>query len=435
MERLEIGFAGVFAILALIGIRVPIGVAMGSTAFFGIWAMMGLRPAVGITKAVPFTLIGDWNLSAIPMFLFMGFVAVEAGLTKSLFGAARIFLSRIPGGLASSTVFASALFGAASGSSVATSAAFSRIAVPEMLGARYNPGLATGSVAASGTLAALIPPSVLMIVYCLLVDTSINTLFMAGFIPGILTAIAFITMITIRCTLNPDLAPRVTETYSRAEKMALLRDAWPLPAVTFIVMGGIFTGAFTATESGAVGAFLACVIAAMRGRLNVPMLKRSVVDTAAGTSAIFVIVVGAALFARFIALATIPQWVMGFFDGYSTMTVVILICIILVLLGTFMEEISIMLLTMPVLVPLLVSHGIDLTWFGILVIKLMTIGLISPPVGMNVFVIKSSLGDRVSLNQIFGGVTWFIVVDLIVLSLLIAFPIISLWLPNQMAAF
>ncbi|RYG95344.1 MAG: TRAP transporter large permease subunit, partial [Alphaproteobacteria bacterium] len=194
MERLEIGFIGVFAILALIGIRVPLGVAMGSTAFFGIWAMMGLNPAIGITKAIPFTLIGDWNLSAIPMFLFMGFVAVEAGLTRGLFGAARIFLARIPGGLASSTVFASALFGAASGSSVATSAAFSRIAVPEMLDSKYDPGLATGSVAASGTLAALIPPSVLMIVYCLLVDTSINTLFMAGVVPGILTAVAFIAM-------------------------------------------------------------------------------------------------------------------------------------------------------------------------------------------------------------------------------------------------
>lgn len=433
MERIEIGFAGVGMILLLIGIRVPIGVAMGSTAFFGIWAMMGWKPAVGITKAIPFTQIGDWNLSAIPMFLFMGFVAVEAGLTRSLFGVARIFLARIPGGLASSTVFASALFGAASGSSVATSAAFSRIAVPEMLDSKYNPGLATGAVAASGTLAALIPPSVLMIVYCLLVDTSINTLFMAGFIPGLLTALAFIAMITIRCMLNPSLAPRHVEPISRAEKMALMRDAWPLPVITLIVMGGIFTGAFTATESGAVGAFLACVIAASRRKLSFPILKRCVIETASGTSAIFMIVLGAALFARFIALATIPTWVTSFFDGYQTMTIVLWICVILLLMGTFMEEISIMLLTMPVLVPLLAQHDVDLTWFGILVIKLMTIGLISPPVGMNVFVIKTSLGDRVTLNQIFGGVTWFIAVDFIVLAALIAFPQISLWLPSLMA--
>jgi tripartite ATP-independent transporter DctM subunit len=220
---------------------------------------------------------------------------------------------------------------------------------------------------------------------------------------------------------------------TRAEKWALLRDAWPLPVVTAIVMGGIFTGAFTATESGAVGAFLACVIAALRGRLNRPMLVRSVIDTAAGTSAIFMIVLGAALFARFVALATIPNWVMGFFEGYDTLTIILLICVLLVLMGTFMEEISIMLLTMPVLVPLLHQHGVDLTWFGILVIKLMTIGLISPPVGMNVFVIKTSLGDRVSLNQIFAGVSWFIAVDLLVLALLIGFPQIALWLPGMMS--
>ncbi|MCB5410403.1 TRAP transporter large permease [Pseudogemmobacter faecipullorum] len=434
MERLEIGFAGVAMILVLIGIRVPIGVAMGSTAFFGIWAMMGFNPAVGIAKAVPFTLIGDWNLSAIPMFLFMGFVAVEAGLSKGLFGAARIFLARIPGGLASSTVFASALFGAASGSSVATSAAFSRIAVPEMLKGKYDPGLATGSVAAAGTLAALIPPSVLMIVYCLLVDTSINTVFMAGVVPGILTAVAFIGMITIRCMLNPNLAPRYTDTTSRAEKIRLLRDAWPLPVITAIVMGGIFSGAFTATESGAVGAFLACLIAFIRGTMSFGLLKRSLIDTAVGTSAIFMIVVGAALFTRFVALATIPTWVMTFFDGMSPTMVVVLICLILILMGTFMEEISIMLLTMPVLLPLLISLNIDLTWFGILVIKVMTIGLISPPVGMNVFVIKSSLGDKVTINQIFGGVSWFIAIEFVMLAVLIAWPQITLWLPNLMLA-
>ena len=302
-----------------------------------------------------------------------------------------------------------------------------------MLKGGYNPGLATGSVAASGTLAALIPPSVLMIVYCLLVDTSINTVFMAGVVPGIMTALAFIMMITIRCMLNPNLAPRYTDNTTRAEKFALLRDAWPLPLVTAIVMGGIFSGAFTATESGAVGAFLACLIALVRGRLSFGLLKRSLIDTAAGTSAIFMIVVGAALFTRFVALATIPTWVMTFFDGMDPTLVVILICLVLIVMGTFMEEISIMLLTMPVLVPLLTQLGIDLTWFGILVIKVMTIGLISPPVGMNVFVIKSSLGDKVTINQIFGGVTWFIVVDFMVLAALISWPQISLWLPGMMA--
>lgn len=433
MERIEIGFMGLFAVLALIGVRVPIGAAMGGTAFVGIWAMMGWKPAVGIAKAVPFHLLGDWNLSAIPMFLLMGFIAVEAGLTRGLFGAARIFLARIPGGLASSTVVASALFASASGSSVATAAAFSRIAVPEMLNAKYQPGLATASVAAAGTLGALIPPSVLMIVFGLLMDTSISTLFVAGIIPGILTALMFIVLITVRCYLNPNLAPPMEIKASAEEKRALIADAWPLPVLIAGVMGGIFTGVFTATEAGAAGAFLAFVIALLRGRLSGAMMRKALIDTAAGSSTIFVIMLGAALFARFVALATLPNWVMGFFDGYSTIMVVLLVCGLFIILGAFLESISIMLLTLPVLGPLLVSHDINMIWFGILTIKLLEIGLVTPPVGLNVFVIKSAMGSRVSLGTIFKGVGWFLAADFVTLALLIAFPVITLWLPSLMA--
>lgn len=433
MDRIEIGFLGIGLVLALIGVRVPIGAAMGGTAFLGIWAMMGWRPAVGIAKAVPFHLIGDWNLSAIPMFLLMGFIAVEAGLTRGLFGAARILLSWLPGGLASSTVAASALFASASGSSVATAAAFSRIAVPEMLGSNYNKGLATGSVAAAGTLGALIPPSVLMIVFGLLLNTSISTLFIAGIIPGILTAVMFLGMITIRCAMNPSLAPKVQVKVTSEEKRALIADAWPLPVLILGVMGGIFAGIFTATEAGAAGAFLAFLLALVRGRLNFGIMKRALVDTAAGTSEIFVVMLGAALFARFVALATIPDFVISFFDGYSTFTVIMLICILFLILGAFLESISIMLLCLPVLGPLLVAHDVNLIWFGVLTIKLLEIGLVTPPMGMNVFVIKSSMGNRVTLGEIFKGVSWFILIDLVTLGLLIAFPVISLWLPAFMA--
>lgn len=432
MERIEIGFMGIGLVLMLIGIRVPIGAAMGGTAFLGIWAMMGWRPAVGITKAVPFHLIGDWNLSAIPMFLFMGFIAVEGGLTRGLFGAARIFLARIPGGLASSTVVASALFASASGSSVASAAAFSRISVPEMLRSRYDMGLATGSVAAAGTLGALIPPSVLMIVYGLMLDTSISTLFIAGIIPGLLTALAFILLITVRCIAKPELAPRVREDIPAAEKRALLKDAWPLPVLILGVMGGIFSGIFTATEAGAVGAFLAFALTLLRRRLTLGIFRKALFDTASGTSEIFMVVLGAALFSRFIALATIPDYVVGLLGDYPTMTVIIMICVLFIVMGAFLESISIMLLTLPVLGPLLVAHDINLIWFGVLTIKLLEIGLVTPPMGMNVFVIKSSLGDRVRLGQIFRGVSWFIAIDMGVLALLVAFPIISLWLPGLM---
>lgn len=432
MERIEIGFMGIAALLALIGLRVPIGAAMGGTAFVGIWAMMGWNPAVGISKAVPFNLIGDWNLSAIPMFLLMGFIAVEAGLTRGLFGAARVFLARIPGGLASSTVVASALFASASGSSVASAAAFSRIAVPEMLELRYQPGLATGAVAAAGTLGALIPPSVLMIVYGMLLDTSISSLFIAGIIPGILTAFMFILLITVRCILKPSLAPRVRIQTTMAEKLSLLADAWPLPVLILGVVGGIFAGIFTATEAGAIGAFLAFLLALMRGRLNLPMMTRALRDTAAGTAEIFMVVLGAALFARFVALATLPNFLIESLAGYSTLTVLLLICALFLVLGAFLESISIMLLCLPVLGPLLHAHDVNLIWFGVLTIKLLEIGLVTPPMGMNVFVIKSALGGRVSLSEIFRGSGWFIAIDLVTLGLLIAFPILSLWLPNLM---
>lgn len=432
MERIEIGFMGIAFMLALIGFRVPIGAAMGGTAFVGIWAMMGWRPAVGIAKAVPFHLIGDWNLSAIPMFLLMGFIAVEAGLTRGLFGAARILLAWLPGGLATSTVLASALFASASGSSVATSAAFSRIAVPEMLNAGYNRGLATGSVAAAGTLGALIPPSILMIVFGMLMDTPIKALFIAGIIPGILTAVMFIVLITVRCMLNPSLAPRVKVEVTPEEHRLLISDSWPLPILILGVMGGIFSGIVTATEAGAAGAFLAFLLAVSRKRLSYQMFRRALIDTAKGTSEIFMVMLGAALFARFVGFATIPTWIIGALDGFSTLEVILLICVIFLLLGAFLESISIMLLCLPVLGPVLAVHDVNLIWFCVLTIKLLEVGLVTPPMGMNVFVIKSAMGDRVSLGEIFRGVSWFIGIDLVTLGLLIAFPALSLWLLTLM---
>lgn len=432
MERIEIGLIGIAVVLGLIGIRVPIGAAMGGTAFIGTWMMMGWKPATGIVKAVPFTLIGDWNLSAIPMFLLMGFIAVEAGLTKGLFGAARVLLTWLPGGLASSTVVASALFSSASGSSVATSAAFGRIASPEMLSAGYDKGLATGSVAAAGTLGALIPPSVLMIVFGIILNTPINALFVAGIIPGILTAVMFIGLITVRCILKPSLAPVVKVDVTREEKRALIADAWPLPVLIIGVMGGIFAGIVTATEAGAAGAFLALTLALLRGRMTMPILSKSLIETAAATAEIFVVVLGAALFSRFIGLATIPNWIIGAFDGFQTWQVLLFICVLFIVMGAFLETISIMLLTLPILGPLLVAHDVNLIWFGILTVKLLEIGLVTPPMGMNVFVIKSALGNQIKLGEIFRGVSWFIMVDLITLALLMLFPIITLWLPSLM---
>lgn len=432
MDPLLIGVAGICLLLVFIVMRFPIGIAMGLVGFLGVVMIIGVKPAIGVAKAVPYELVGDWNLSAVPMFLLMGYFASAAGLTRGLFRAARIFLGKVPGGLASATVLASALFASASGSSVATAAAFSRIAVPEMLKAGYMPSLATASVASAGTLGSLIPPSVLLIIYGLITDLSIGTLFVAAVVPGLLSAIVYIAMITIRCKLNPALAPRIQETYTAEERKEAIKDIWPLPLLIAGVLGGIFTGIFTATEAGAVGAFLAVVIAVSRGQFSLKIAEKALFDTAVSTSAIFIIVVGAAIFSRFIALSTLPVWVTSSLSGFDFITVIILICIVYLILGCFMESISIMLLTLPVLTPLLEGFGIDMIWFGVLVVKLLEIGLITPPLGLNVYVIRSSLGKSVTLGTIFKGVTWFIVADMFTVACMIAFPILTLWLPSFM---
>lgn len=434
LDRSTVGLIGVVVTLLLVFARVPIGVAMGAVGVCGIAALTSWNAAIGISKAIPYEIIGDWNLSAVPMFLLMGYIATAAGLTQGLFAATRIFFGRVPGAMASSTVIASALFSSAAGSSVATAAAFSRISVPEMLNARYDPALATGTVAAAGTLGSMIPPSVLMIVYGILADVSIAQMFMAGLVPGLLTAFMFIAYVTLRVLRNPSLAPPDPTRYDAAAKRRALLDVWPLPVLILGVLGGIFSGLFTATEAGAIGAALACVIAALKRAMHWHVIRQALRDTAEGTASIFIIVVGAAIFSRFMSFSQLPgamaQWMLSMTD--STLAMILAISLIYLLLGTVLEGISLMLLTIPLLLPLLEASDVHMVWFGILVIKLLEIGLCTPPVGMNVYVIKSALGQRVPLGTIFRGVGGFILVDLCTLGLLIAFPQIALWLPTSL---
>lgn len=258
---------------------------------------------------------------------------------------------------------------------------------------------------------------------------------MAGIVPGVLTAFMFIAYVTTRAVLNPRLAPRDTTVYSKQEKAEALRDLWPMPLIILCVLGGIFSGIFTATEAGAIGAAIACVIAAARKGLTRATMLQALKDTAEGTSTIFIIVVGASIFSRFMSFSQLPAemsyWMMDITT--SPITLLLAVAVVYLLLGTVLESVSIMLLTIPLFMPMLQASGIDLIWFGIIVIKLLEIGLCTPPVGMNVYVIKSALGGQVPLGTIFRGVGWFIAIDLLTLGLLIAFPRISLWLPSLMA--
>lgn len=434
MDNVTIGFIGLGAGLLLIALRIQIGVALGVVSFFGIATILNMRAAWGILTAVPYNFVGDWSLTAIPMFLLMGYVASASGLSAGLFRAMRIFLSRLPGGLAITSVGACALLSAASGSSVATSSAFAKIATPEMLRYRYDPGLASGVVASAGTLGSLIPPSILLLLYGYIAEVSVARLFMAGFLPGLLSAFMFCAMIIIRVRLKPSLAPAVTETFTRQDKLAAVREVWPLPVLIVAVLLGIFLGFFTPTEAGGVGALFAIGIAAVRRTLNWPILRQAITETLSGTASIFMVVIGTVLLARFMALSGVPTFLANalLVTGADQLLVIGMVVVLYLILGCFLDSIGILLLTLPIVLPLATGVGMDLIYFGIILVKLLEIGLVTPPVGLNVYVIKGALGSLISLPTIFRGVGWFVVADLITLGFLIAFPAISIWLPSLM---
>lgn len=432
LTREAIGFIGIFVLLVMIFLRVPVGVALATVSVGGIFAILGERPAIGLLSSTPYDFTAHWTLSSIPMFLFMGYLCYHAGLTTGLFRLARLWLSWLPGGLSVASIQGSALFAAVTGSSLACTAAMGRIAVPEMLKAGYDKGLATGTVAAAGTIGSMIPPSILLIIYGIFVEESIAALFMGALIPGIMTAVFYSLMVVVRCWLNPSLAPKVHEDITWGERFSAFADTWPVIVLIIGVFGGLFTGVFTPTEAGAVGAALAFLIGLMKRALSWPVLKGAIGETLRTTATIFLIAIGAQLLTRFFALAGTTQiladWIGN--PAYSQLQVILIISLILILLGMLLDPIGIMLLTIPILLPVLEARDINLIWFGVLMAKFLEIGFITPPVGLNVFVVKGIVGDLVPIHKIFTGIIWFVVMDFFIIAALIAFPQIVLWLPG-----
>ena len=432
MSNLDIGIWGTAIALVLIALRVPIGLALGLVSVVGISLMFNMNVAWGMISATPFDFVGQWELSAAPMFLLMGYLCSTTDMTRGLFLALRYYLARLPGGLAITSVGACAFFAAASGSSVATASAMSRMAVPEMLNNGYDRGLATGTIAASGTLGSLIPPSVLLILYGVYAQVSVGQLFMAALIPGILSAFLYIAMIMVRVWLNPALAGPVAVKPTPEERAAALRDVWPLPALIFCVLGGIFSGIFSPTEAGALGVTAALVISAVRRKLTRRALLDAISQAVSSTAAIFIILVGSLFFTRFLALSGVPRAFSEAILSVSTEIwwILFAVAVIYLVLGMLIDSIGLLLLTLPIMLPLVGASGIDAIWFGIIVIKLLEMGLITPPIGLNVYMINAALNNRVTLPEIFRGITWFLVMDVVALVLIMAFPIIALWLPS-----
>lgn len=428
----EIGLGGIAVLLVLILLRIPIGISLITVSFGGIWMLLGARPAWGILTAIPYDFASSWALTSVPMFLLMGFFCYHAGLTTGLFEAARKWLSVLPGGLAIASVFGSAGFAAVTGSSVACAAAMGKIAVPEMMRYGYDSRLSTGTVAAAGTIGALIPPSIIMIIYGIFAQVPITQLFLGGIVAGLLTAAGYVTVIVVISLLRPELAPRVEDRVSLSERMAALREVWPVLLLIAGVFGGLFSGVFTPTEAGAAGALFSVVISAAKRTLNWSAFWEALDETARTTAAIFVIAIGASLLTRFLTLSGAAKFLSAYVIslGADPLTLMLGIALMYLILGMFLEPIGAMLLTIPVLLPIMDSTGLSLVWFGVVLTKFLEIGMITPPIGLNVFVIKGVVGELVSTTRIFHGVLWFLLSDLIVVAALMAFPQIVLYLPS-----
>lgn len=432
MTDVQVGLVGIGLLLTLIALRVPIGVTMITVSFTGIWYLMGWNVAWGSLGVIPYQFSTNWVLSSVPMFLLLGFICYHARLTEGLFRAARMWLSGVPGGLAISGILGCAGFASVCGSSVACSAAMGRIAVPEMMKQRYSAELATGTVAAGGTIGALIPPSIIMILYGIIAQTSITDLFLGGVAIGLITMVSYILVILIRVKLNPELAPSTKEDIPMADKIAALKDVWPILLVMLGIFGGLFSGIFTPTEAGAIGAFLSCVVALIARQLTWERFKNAILETLLTTTGLLIIGIGASLLQRFLALSGAGTYISELIIGQNADIAWVLLGIVMIylLLGMFLEPIGAMLLTLPIVLPIINSAELSLVWFGVVLTKLLEIGMISPPVGMNVFVIKGVVGNLISTTGIFKGIMWFLFADLVVLALMMFFPDLVLFLPN-----
>lgn len=434
MSELQIGVLGLLTVFVLIAIRLPIGLSLITVSYLGIWAAGGHQAAWGMLSVMPHTLISSWTLSAVPMFLLMGFVCFNCRLTNGLFDAAKLWFNRLPGGLAIASVFGCSGFAAITGSSVACAAAMGKIAVPEMLRHKYDLKLATGTLAAAGTIGALIPPSIPLIIYGVIAQVSITKLFLGGIGVGLATAFSYVLVILIRASLNPALAPRGHERASGGQHLAAIKEIWPVVLLIIGVLGGLFGGLFTSTEAGAVGAFLAIVIAALKGTLTRETLALSVVETLVTCGSVFIVVIGASMLTAFLTLTGIAGAISETAQALNTGPVMLLVAITLVylFLGMFLEPIGAMLITLPIFLPLIAMNNIDIIWFGVFVTKLVEIGMITPPVGLNVFVLSSTIGSKIApTDLIFRGVAWFLVADIVVVAMVIAWPAIIMYIPRN----
>ena len=422
-----LGFAAMFVLMAL---RVPIGVAMGIVGVVGFAAIAGWGPGLNLLANVPLSVLSDYNLSIIPMFILMGAFATQAGMSKELFRAGNAWVGHRTGGLALATILACGGFAAINGSSVATAATMTQVALPEMRRAGYEPGLSAGIIAAGGTLGIMIPPSVIFVIYGFMTETDITKLFFAGVVPGVLAILFYILVVRYLGWRYPHIMPRGA-LHSWRERFETLRGLWAVVALFLFVLGGMYFGIFTVNEAAGTGAVGTLLIGIARGQLGPKEIKAALIDSLRVSSAIMMIVVGAFLFGYFLTITQFTQKAVTFLTSLpiGAYGVLALVMIGYFILGAIMDELAMILLTVPIVFPVMVQLGFDPIWFGVIIVMAVTFGLVCPPVGMNVFVINSIARD-IPLGKIYRGTYPFIAVDIVRLVILCAFPGLSLWLPS-----
>jgi len=429
---LTVGLIGIGILFILLFSRMPIGFVMALVGFVGFAYLTGFEPALGLLRTVPYRTFADYGMSVIPLFILMGEFCFFAGLSKDLYDTVHNWLGHLRGGLSMATVGACAGFAAVSGSSLATAATMGKVALPEMKRYKYDDRLATGSIAAGGTIGILIPPSVVLIIYGVITEQSIGKLFAAGFIPGILEAVFYMFTIYIICRRNPLMGPPGPSTSLR-QKIVSLKNTWVVLLLFVLVIGGLYFGVFSPTEAAGVGAFGAFAFGLARRRLGWQAIKSSLIEAGKTTAMIFIILTGAMILGYFLAVSRLPFELASFIGGLVINRYLILgfILVIYILLGCVMDSLAMILLTVPIFFPLITQLGFNPIWFGILIVRVCEIGLITPPVGLNVYIIKG-VAEDVPMHTIFKGIIPFLIADICHVALLVAVPQISLLLPSLM---
>ena len=439
MSGLAIGGLGFAALLLLLALRIPIGVAMLTVGVVGYVSIAGEAALLSYLKTETYWRFTNDDLSVVPLFLLMGQFAAKAGISQSLFHAANAWLGHRRGGIAMAAVGGCAGFASISGSSLATAAIMGQVALPELRRYNYAGSLATGALAAGGTLGILIPPSIVLIIYAVMVEANVATLFQAAFIPGVLAAIGYILAIAIIVRINPEAGPAGVKAAASAQWAALI-DIWPVLVIFLLVMGGIYVGLFTPTEAAAVGAVGTFLIAVTKGRMRLEGTIEALLGTASTTAMIFLILLGAAVFNAFLGFSQLPIFAADYFQhsGFAPLVVLLGIIVLYLALGFVMDSLSMILLTVPIFWPIVAGLDFGLgpeetkLWFGIITLIVVEVGLITPPVGLNVFVINSMARD-VPMIETFKGVVPFLASDAVRVVLIIAFPALTLIMPALLA--